>query len=139
MNIYVQLEKNANKHSFFLYILLIPATRGEEPAPSLLQLESGRSQEAKSLDAPGHSSRPRTSTKIWSYKKQAQGLGVAWKMGSQQTASQSGPRCCLCQFQPILWRLTFQMLVSVATWLPACRARLRGSHILQAAPSHEQV
>lgn len=44
MNTYVQLEKNANKYSFFLYILLILATRGEEPAPGLPQLESGRSQ-----------------------------------------------------------------------------------------------
>ena len=96
MNIYVQLEKNANKHSFFPYILLIPARRGEEPAPGIPQLESGRSRGGKSPDAPGHSSRPGTYAKIWSYKKQAQGLGVAWKTGSQQTASQSGPRCCLC-------------------------------------------
>ena len=42
MNIYVQLEKNANQYSFFPYILLIPARRGEEPAPSIPQQAVGR-------------------------------------------------------------------------------------------------
>lgn len=134
MNIYVQLEKNVNQYSFFPYILLIPARRRgaySQHPPA----KSGRSQGGKSLDAPGHSSEAGNIYKDLELQEAGPKSGSCLKTASQQTASQEQTQMLFLLVSAYFARrLTFQTLESVATWLPACRARLTGSHTCRQAP-----